>query len=190
MVFEKDEIVEDVVHDTGRFYYILKDEQDAKKSTWKRNIAICFSIIVLILVVVMFAHLFMSPSVQMNENSIKNKIFGEASIGADEAVKPESEKPKDKEGKTTPTPVKVPDNSDCKTITFQKCIFPFKYDGKTYNTCTTDDNWSWNSKPWCATTLDANGYKEDYGFCDMRTCSSTAFISPFLAFILIFATLF
>ena len=34
-----------------------------------------------------------------------------------------------------------------------KCIFPFKYLGKTYSECTFDDD----TEPWCATALDMFG---------------------------------
>ena len=44
----------------------------------------------------------------------------------------------------------------CKTIGSDKpCIFPFKYEGSTYNRCTRKD--SENNRPWCATKVN----KED-----------------------------
>uniref|UniRef100_A0A0K2VFD5 Fibronectin type-II domain-containing protein n=1 Tax=Lepeophtheirus salmonis TaxID=72036 RepID=A0A0K2VFD5_LEPSM len=41
----------------------------------------------------------------------------------------------------------------CRTTDGFKCIFPFKYYGKTYNNCTNVDN---GSIDWCATSLDIN----------------------------------
>lgn len=44
---------------------------------------------------------------------------------------------------------------DCKTDTGKHCIFPFKYEGETYNKCT--DKYSENGKVWCATEVDEDG---------------------------------
>ena len=40
------------------------------------------------------------------------------------------------------------------------CHFPFKYGGKMYTTCTTQDD----TKPWCATTYDYDVDKQ-WGYC-------------------------
>ena len=43
-----------------------------------------------------------------------------------------------------------------------KCVFPFKYNGVTYNTCTMDGE----EALWCATGTNADGeYVGDYGWC-------------------------
>jgi len=46
-----------------------------------------------------------------------------------------------------------------------KCVFPFKYGGKTYNECEPSGA---GSTPWCATKTDANGeyIKGEYGRCN------------------------
>ena len=44
------------------------------------------------------------------------------------------------------------------------CIFPFKYNGITYQKCTNDGD-----KGWCATSVDESGELVDftkYGFCE------------------------
>ena len=41
------------------------------------------------------------------------------------------------------------------------CIFPFIYDGVTYNTCT----WAGNTKAWCATSVDDEGNYHGWGNC-------------------------
>ena len=49
------------------------------------------------------------------------------------------------------------------TLNGKLCIFPFKYDQKTYTACTLTDN----VKPWCATGLDDEGFvvDDDWGEC-------------------------
>ena len=50
----------------------------------------------------------------------------------------------------------------------QKCIFPFKWDEKTYYGCPIDPNDS--SKTWCSTKVDQEGNhivgQKKYGFCN------------------------
>jgi len=41
------------------------------------------------------------------------------------------------------------------------CIFPFKYKGHLYQTCTTDDD----TEPWCATEVDGFGEMDDWKYC-------------------------
>ena len=52
----------------------------------------------------------------------------------------------------------------CKTIDDLECIFPFIYEGQTYNNCITIHN---NGIPWCPTQLDSlgnyNGYWNNCG---------------------------
>jgi len=45
--------------------------------------------------------------------------------------------------------------TECKTVTDNTCVFPFKFKGKTYNKCTKDE--SVNGMPWCATRVDRSG---------------------------------
>ena len=40
-------------------------------------------------------------------------------------------------------------------ITQKNCVFPFKYEGKTYNKCTKDN--SENGKSWCAFKVNRAG---------------------------------
>ena len=53
------------------------------------------------------------------------------------------------------------------------CVFPFVYEGVTYEACTDADNLG---IPWCVTTLaDDNTVVDNglYGDCDMATCHGT-----------------
>jgi len=54
-----------------------------------------------------------------------------------------------------------------------RCIFPFKYDGVEYNSCTTAN--SENGKAWCAYEVDRNGVAVDgkWGDCSCKSCFST-----------------
>ena len=61
-----------------------------------------------------------------------------------------------------------------------KCIFPFKYLGKTYSECTFDDD----IEPWCATALDmfgnmVEGKKGQCGEdCDVSQPNALRFSNP------------
>ena len=63
-------------------------------------------------------------------------------------------------------------NNQCKTVggpdSFQKCIFPFKWNGNTYYGCPIDPDD--NSKTWCSTRVDQGGNhitgQNKYGFCN------------------------
>ena len=58
---------------------------------------------------------------------------------------------------------------DCRTENGQKCIFPFNYEGTTYDKCTSDDN----DQPWCAYEVDSSGtlIEDEWGNCDAAcTC--------------------
>lgn len=48
----------------------------------------------------------------------------------------------------------------------QPCIFPFLYGGESYETCTARD--SDTGQPWCATSVDSEGWVVDHawGDCD------------------------
>merc|ERR1711874_455598 len=52
----------------------------------------------------------------------------------------------------------------------QSCVFPFRYNGVVYTSCTTEGQ----AQPWCATSLDTAGDFQDgqYGFCP-SSCPST-----------------
>jgi len=49
------------------------------------------------------------------------------------------------------------------------CIFPFKYKGQHYNTCTLKDAENTNNKAWCSTQVDKFGNhvrgREKWGNC-------------------------
>merc|ERR1719346_783857 len=53
----------------------------------------------------------------------------------------------------------------------QACVFPFRYNGVVYTSCTTVDQ----AAAWCATQVDAGGnfVTDQYGFCP-STCPSTS----------------
>ena len=44
---------------------------------------------------------------------------------------------------------------DCKTVQGKDCVFPFKYKGTTYSSCTQAE--SSNGAAWCATEVDTDG---------------------------------
>ena len=44
--------------------------------------------------------------------------------------------------------------SECKSVGGEDCIFPFKFKGKTYTSCTTTE--SVNGAAWCATKVDSD----------------------------------
>ncbi|CAB4059020.1 MMP9 [Lepeophtheirus salmonis] len=50
----------------------------------------------------------------------------------------------------------------CATLRGSKCVFPFMYNGVTYNSCTTVD---FGSTKWCATSVDASLNQLTYGIC-------------------------
>merc|ERR1711953_1233543 len=52
----------------------------------------------------------------------------------------------------------------------QSCVFPFRYNGVVFTTCTTEGQ----AQPWCATSVDTAGEFQDgqYGFCP-SSCPST-----------------
>jgi len=61
-----------------------------------------------------------------------------------------------------------------KTETNTACVFPFRYKGKTYNSCTTDNSTFGgrnNGKYWCSTATDSNDNHINgegfYGFCPL-----------------------
>merc|ERR1711971_541700 len=54
-----------------------------------------------------------------------------------------------------------------------QCVFPFKFGGVTYTSCTTAGGFS---QPWCSTRTDAYGnhMKGNYGDCNTSTCPSAS----------------
>ena len=46
------------------------------------------------------------------------------------------------------------------------CIFPFRYNGKSYDSCTTDDDP--DNEFWCAIEVKANGdiQRGEWGYCE------------------------
>jgi len=52
-----------------------------------------------------------------------------------------------------------------------RCVFPFTYKGKKYNSCTADH--STNDQPWCATQVRGDGQviSGKWGDCDFSSCS-------------------
>jgi hypothetical protein len=68
---------------------------------------------------------------------------------------------------------------DCMTISTtggtkvsEKCVFPFRYAKKSYNSCTTE--YEDSGTPWCSVQVDANGVhvQTRWGFCDSSNCIS------------------
>ena len=57
----------------------------------------------------------------------------------------------------------------CTTKKGNACVFPFNYQGKSYDKCTSDGQMS--NKIWCATTKDSNGYYDDWDYCNVETCT-------------------
>ena len=56
----------------------------------------------------------------------------------------------------------------CQAESGEPCIFPFKYSGTTYTSCTSVDN----DQPWCSTGNDEDGNYDTYGNCDMALCGN------------------
>jgi len=52
---------------------------------------------------------------------------------------------------------------DCQTVEGKKCVFPFVYNGNTYDSCTIDE--SVNGLAWCATGVDRNRKAEAWEDC-------------------------
>jgi len=71
---------------------------------------------------------------------------------------------KDADPETFPDPESEPDRLP------GQCIFPFKFKGKEYKTCTTDH--SENGKPWCAYQVDPDNVVVDgkWGDCEGEGC--------------------
>jgi len=61
----------------------------------------------------------------------------------------------------------------CLTTSDTPCVFPFIYEGVSYNSCTAvDDN---SNRHWCATSVSESGEYvfRKWGNCNMETCSET-----------------
>merc|ERR1719187_1448479 len=61
-------------------------------------------------------------------------------------------------------PVAYWDENECRTVNGDPCIFPFKYNGRTFNKCTTYN--SQNGKPWCPTEVKDNGNADPFKLAD------------------------
>ena len=61
-------------------------------------------------------------------------------------------------------------SSDCKTLKGNSCVFPFIYDGETYNCCTVKD--SYKGASWCATEVNEDGevLEGKLGNCEEDVC--------------------
>jgi len=59
-----------------------------------------------------------------------------------------------------------------------RCVFPFTYKGKKYNSCTADH--STNNQPWCATQVRGDGQviSGKWGDCDFSSCSGGSESAP------------
>ena len=53
------------------------------------------------------------------------------------------------------------------TTSSKKCIIPFKYNGNTYEGCTTA---GYGNVLWCSTSVDSNGESLLYGECRESIC--------------------
>merc|ERR1712154_450464 len=64
---------------------------------------------------------------------------------------------------TAPSLSLTPCTTDSGPQSGQSCVFPFRYNGVVYSTCTTEGQ----AQPWCATSVDTAGDFQDgqYGFC-------------------------
>jgi len=60
-------------------------------------------------------------------------------------------------------------SSTCQTTKGQKCVFPFKYKGKTYSTCTSA---GYYGRPWCSVENKENGYYKKWGRCSPYHCTA------------------
>ena len=61
---------------------------------------------------------------------------------------------------------------DTKSTSCGNCVFPFIFNGRLINTCTTIDG---DATPWCATSVDASGnYGGTWEFCEESSCPGVA----------------
>jgi hypothetical protein len=58
------------------------------------------------------------------------------------------------------------------------CIFPFRYQGKVFNECSTE--FSRNNRPWCATKVDSNQNTvgNNRGYCNCVGSQSSTTLAP------------
>jgi len=72
------------------------------------------------------------------------------------------------------------DAGECNTVLGQRCIFPFTYKGKTYDSCT--DAGTSLHRYWCATSVDPDGsfIENEWGTCSARCHVVGNYIMPWL----------
>jgi len=61
----------------------------------------------------------------------------------------------------------IVEQKTCVTNFGQKCVFPFKYNYKTYNSCTQSGIFG---QPWCATSTNIFGVVRSWAYCNVNTC--------------------
>ena len=74
-----------------------------------------------------------------------------------------------------------PETTKCKSKSIsKKCIFPFSYEGKRYNKCTSDHTGEEREFTWCATEVDSNGelVGEEWEYCKESCETSRKCDSP------------
>ena len=72
----------------------------------------------------------------------------------------------------SPVPTPTPSPSPSPTVSCGNCVFPFFFNGRLINTCTTIDG---DATPWCATSVDGSGnYGGTWEFCEESSCPGVA----------------
>ena len=66
----------------------------------------------------------------------------------------------------------------CTTDGGQRCIFPFIYDGKTYDNCTEPGGY--RNRPWCAYTVTYQNKYDDWDYC--RYCGKNSNVNDSILF--------
>ena len=74
----------------------------------------------------------------------------------------------------TPTPTTLSTSTQICTTNGEPCIFPFKHDDISYDTCTMIDD----SEEWCATSVKTDGSVDGKGYCDTTVVSCSNAVTP------------
>ena len=69
----------------------------------------------------------------------------------------------------------IPFSLACMTTDKKRCVFPFKYNGSLYSSCTNDHH----DRAWCATALNVNMSYSSWGDCDPSNCQIRKSYYPF-----------